>query len=57
MKLNETQLKQVDAQIKRLIGSDNYYGRMYKEAGITGIGSQEEFEKLPFSSKADLRNA
>lgn len=57
MKLNSTQLSQVDAQIKRLIQTDSYYGNKYKELGITGISSEEEFEKLPFSSKEDLRNA
>mgnify|MGYP004635477697 CR=1 FL=1 len=57
MKLNDTQLKQVDRQVKRLLQSDNYYGKVYREAGITGITSQEEFEQLPFSSKVDLRNA
>ena len=57
MKLNSTQLSQVDAQIKRLIQTDSYYGKIYKEAGIEGVSSQEEFEKLPFSSKEDLRNA
>lgn len=57
MKLNSTQLSQVDAQIKRLLSSQSYYGKIYKEAGITGISNQEDFEKLPFSSKADLRNA
>ena len=57
MKLSELQLSQVDAQIKRLVQTDSYYGKIYKEAGIDGVSSQEEFEKLPFSSKADLRNA
>lgn len=57
MKLNDIQLKQVDAQIKRLVNSGSYYGEIYKKAGITGVSSQEEFEKLPFSSKDDLRNA
>lgn len=57
MKLNSTQLSQVDAQIKRLIQADSYYGKLYKEAGIDGVSSQEDFEKLPFSSKEDLRNA
>ena len=57
MKLNETQLQQVDAQIKRLIKTDSYYGKMYRDLGITSISSQEDFEKIPFSSKADLRNA
>ncbi len=57
MKLNELQLSLVDAQIKRLIQTDSYYGKIYREAGIDGISSQEEFEKLPFSSKSELRNA
>lgn len=57
MKLNETQLRQIDAQVKRLIKTDSYYGKLYREQGITEICSQEDFEKLPFSSKDDLRNA
>lgn len=57
MKLNETQLKLVDKQIKRLIESGSYYGELYKKHGITGVTSQEDFEKLPFSEKNDLRNA
>lgn len=57
MKLNENQLKMVDAQIKRLIAGDSYYGKKYRELGITGCKTQEDFEKLPFSSKDDLRNA
>ena len=32
MKLTDLQLSQVDAQIKRLIQTDSYYGRIYKEA-------------------------
>lgn len=57
MKLNEKQLKQVDAQIKRLIKSGSYFGKMYEEAGITGVSSQEEFEKIPFVDKGALRDA
>ncbi len=57
MKLNEKQIAQVDAQIKRLLNTDSYYGRVYREAGITGCTCQEDFEKIPFSSKDDLRNA
>ena len=57
MQLNQTQLSQVDAQIKRLVKTESYYGKIYSELGINGISSQEDFEKLPFSSKDDLRNA
>lgn len=57
MKLNEKQLQQVDAQVKRLLKSGSFYGEVYRKAGISGVNSQEDFEKLPFSSKDDLRNA
>lgn len=57
MKLNDTQLSKVDAQIKRLVKTDSYYGKKYRELGITDVTSQEAFEELPFSSKDDLRNA
>lgn len=57
MKLNNTQLEQINSQIKRLIQTDSYYGKLYREKGIEEISSQEEFENLPFSSKDDLRNA
>lgn len=57
MKLSDTQLSQVDAQIKRLVKTDSYYGKKYRELGITDVTSQEAFEELPFSSKDDLRNA
>ena len=57
MKLTKKQIELVDAQVKRLIAGDSYYGKLYREKGITGVASQEDFEKLPFSSKDDLRNA
>ena len=57
MKLNEKQLAQVDAQVKRLIKTDSFYGKKYRELGITEIKTQEDFEKIPFSGKADLRDA
>ncbi|HIT79264.1 MAG TPA: phenylacetate--CoA ligase [Candidatus Faecivivens stercorigallinarum] len=57
MQLNSKQLELINQQIQRLIGTDSYYGKMYRDLGIDGIHSQEDFEKLPFSSKDDLRNA
>ena len=57
MQLNEKQLALVDAQIKKLIKTDSYYGKMYRDLNLTGCSSQENFEKLPFSSKDDLRHA
>lgn len=57
MKLTKEQLAKVDKQVKRLIASGSYFGEMYRKAGITGVSSQEEFEKLPFVDKAGLRDA
>ena len=57
MKLNEKQLAQVDAQVKRLVKTDSFYGKKYRELGITEIKTQEDFEKIPFSGKEDLRDA
>ena len=34
MKLNEKQLQQVDAQVKRLLKSGSFYGEVYRKAGI-----------------------
>ena len=57
MKISEKQLSLVDKQIKRIIASGNYYSEIYKKAGITGVSTSEDFEKIPFTDKADLRNA
>lgn len=57
MRINDTQLALADKQIKRILNSGNYYSEVYKKAGITGVSSAEEFEKIPFTDKADLRNA
>ena len=57
MKINETQIKQVNTQIGRLIAANNFYGKRLQEAGISGIETAEDFEALPFSEKQDLRDA
>ena len=57
MRPNSEQLSLIDKQVKRLIAGDSYYGKMYREMGLTGINSEEDFYKIPFSSKDDLRNA
>ena len=57
MRINEKQLSQVNRQIQRILASGNYYSKVYQAAGITGVSTPEEFEKIPFTDKADLRNA
>ena len=57
MKPTREQLELIDKQVKRLVAGDSYYGKKYREMGLTEIKSEEDFYKIPFSSKEDLRNA
>ena len=57
MLLTEKQLELVDRQIKRLVKTDSYYGKKYRELGILACTSQEDFDKIPFASKDELRLA
>ncbi|MBO6229541.1 MAG: phenylacetate--CoA ligase [Ruminiclostridium sp.] len=57
MQITEKQLEQVNDRIKALVSAGSFYGRKLKDAGITEVHSYEEFLKLPFSEKKDLRDA
>ena len=57
MIISEKQLAQVNDRIKALVDSGSFYGEKLKEAGITNIKTPEDFTKLPFSEKKDLRDA
>ena len=49
MKPSKEQLELIDKQVKRLVAGDSYYGKMYREAGITEIKSEEDFYKIPLT--------
>ena len=57
MIISEKQIAQVNDRIKALVDSGSFYGEKLKEAGITNIKTPEDFTKLPFSEKKDLRDA
>ena len=57
MQITETQIAQVNKQIKALLSAESFYGKKLEEAGVNSIQSAEDFQKLPFSEKNDLRNA
>lgn len=57
MQITSKQLELVNDRIEKLISADSFYGKKLKEAGITRVESTEEFSKLPFSEKKDLRDA
>ena len=57
MEISELQISQVNKQIEALIKAESFYGKKLEEAGITRISTPEDFKKLPFSEKKDLRDA
>ena len=59
MKLTETQLEQIRAQIKRVKEFGNpFYTKRFANVNPEDIKTQEDFENLvPFCSKQDLRDA
>ncbi|MBR0133386.1 MAG: phenylacetate--CoA ligase [Lachnospiraceae bacterium] len=57
MRINDTQLALVNKQIGALRSAGSFYGKKLAEAGVDGVASAEDFENLPFSEKADLRDA
>lgn len=57
MRISDEQLALVNSRIEALINADSFYGKKLKEAGISSVSTAEDFEKLPFSEKKDLRDA
>lgn len=57
MRISDEQLALVNSRIEALINADSFYGKKLKEAGVSSVCSADEFEKLPFSEKKDLREA
>jgi phenylacetate-CoA ligase len=57
MQINEKQLALVNDRLQAILRSDNYFAKLYREMGITEIKTEEDFKKLPFVDKAELRNA
>ncbi|MGN0241103.1 MAG: phenylacetate--CoA ligase family protein [Candidatus Weimeria sp.] len=57
MEINAEQLELVNDRIKALEKAESFYGKKLEEAGIHEVHSPEDFKKLPFSEKKDLRDA
>ena len=57
MQISEKQLTLVNDRLQAILKSDNYFAKMYREMGITEIRTPQDFKKLPFIDKAELRNA
>lgn len=57
MKMKKEVLDQIKVQIKRVKAADGFYAKRLADIDIDDIKTQEDFEKLPFSEKDDLREA
>jgi len=57
MQITEKQLELVNSRIAALEKAGSFYGKKLREAGISQVNTPEDFAKLPFSEKSDLREA
>lgn len=57
MKMKEEQFLLIKEQLKRLTSRPGFYQQKFAGIDVDAIRSQEDFEKLPFTWKGDLRDA
>lgn len=57
MKMTNETLEQIKVQMKRVIAAGGFYSKRLEGIDVDSIKGQSDFEQLPFSEKADLRDA
>ena len=57
MKMTELQMRLIKENLKVLTSKDCFYKEKFKDIDVEAIQTQEDFEKLPFTWKGDLREA
>ena len=58
MQMTETQFTAIKEQLKKLVAvPDGFYAKKFADIDIDSIKDQADFENLPFTEKADLREA
>ena len=57
MKMTELQLELIKENLKQLTSKDCFYKEKFQDIDVSKMQSQEDFEKLPFTWKGDLREA
>lgn len=55
MQMNNEQLKMIKDQFKTLKKRSAFYALKFEDVDLSDVQTQEDFEKLPFSEKDDLR--
>lgn len=57
MKMSDKQFEMIKTQLKKLTSQDCFYKKKLEGINVDDIKTQEDFEKLPFTWKGDLRDA
>ncbi|WII07509.1 phenylacetate--CoA ligase [Methanomassiliicoccales archaeon LGM-RCC1] len=57
MRMNEYQKEMIFNELSTIKAHSKFYAQKYKDIDVESIRTQEDFEKLPFTDKADLREA
>lgn len=55
--MNQSQFDEVKAVITKTMANSKFYQEKFKGISLNDLKSQEDFEKLPFTDKGDLRDA
>lgn len=55
--MNQTQMEQIKKVLNKLPQTSDFYKKKFAGIDLGAIQTKEDFEKLPFTDKADLRNA
>ena len=55
MKMTELQFEMIKENLRQLTSKECFYKEKLKDIDIESIKTQEDFEKLPFTWKGDLR--
>ena len=57
MRMNDYQTEKITNILSTIKEKSPFYGEKYKDIDTSKISTQEDFERLPFTDKEDLRNA
>ena len=57
MQLTDEQFNLIKEQFKTLKDRSPFYAKKFEDIDLSDVQTQADFEKLPFSEKADLREA
>ncbi len=57
MRMNEYQREKILNELRTIKACSPFYAEKYKDVDVESVRTQEDFESLPFTDKADLREA